>query len=393
MVTNTRAALVLLSIFIIIALGACGTGRHDADLSAVIAEGILAPAGFEVSIDDVQPELITVTRGDFVRDIELTVNFGVHFLVTHPLTFGYPGGWHWNQLAVENTVVEAGELLAVQNFYISEYMEIQRRRFAFRIEQFEAGYTAGRAERLQAIRETRNAMNAASGDEREALRLQLRRQEIQLQQFTQNAQDTRENYHEQLERMHRYAQRIYAPLGGMITFARAPRHDVNVTPGLTVFTLAEMDSLVFHIPTHVDILRHSNIVTIRAGDAHAEEPEPVISFEAVVLADHLVMGRVPTTIFALQPLDIQALFATLESYEMTVFDFLNMRPAVEVNEVLIRDALRLPERAIRLEDLAEYVLIYEEGRIMKRFISTGLRFNSYVQVFMGVEEGQLVIAP
>ena len=383
MYARSIAALASLAVIAIIVLSACDADRSGADLSAVIAEGILVPPDFEAAAGSfLEPQLVTVTRGDFTRSVNTPVT--VEFAMSHNLSFEHSGGWYRGPMVGYRAMVEAGDVLAAKYFYISELMVVERYRLILEIEQFEAGYTAQRTERLQTIRETRTAMNAAAGNEREALRLQLRRLEVQLEQFTANAQETRQNYQEQLEDMYRYTERIYAPFDGIIVWSMLIRDITQVTAGVPVLAIAEADTLVFHVTSMADIIRHGNILTIRAED---------ISFDAVVVADTLVGGRTQFIRFTLQPLDIEALFTTLENLGLTLLDLSDMEPVVEINEVLIHNALKLPADAIRQEDLVEYVLIYNEGRIMKRFVSTGFALHNYVQVLMGVEEGQMVVMP
>jgi len=364
-------------------ISSCGVTQTASDLSTTVAEGILAPTEFVSATQDLQIELAEVRRGNMERNLELRVS--LNFAVTRTLAFERYGGEYYAFHAGHvGARVQAGDILAQQSFEMTEAMEIAYYRLVFDIEQFESRYANGHRDYMQAIREARTALNNADSTQREAARLQLRRLELQLAQFEHDSEQTRQNYQQRLEYINRLTEQIYAPFDGILTFIR------STTPGSTVphdtvfFTVADEDSFIFHSDSFVDILRFGDTVTIRGE---------YLSFEAIVVTDPLVAEERRTMRFSLLPTDSYAFREMLTSQGLSPFDLVDMGFVIEVNEILVHNTLIIPADAIRQEYLSEYVLIYNEGRVMKRYISRGFQFQSYVQVLMGVEEGQLVVIP
>ena len=370
---HTIIATVLLPFVIIAFLAACGSPHTTGDISAAIADGVII--GGERAVRSLELELEEVRRHDFVRNVNIRVSAG--FAVTHDVRSPEPPDG-WFTTAVDGplgTRVQAGELLGQQFFYFTEAMEIALYRLDFQIEQFEAGFERERTYRTQAIRDTRAALAAGSG-EAEVIRLRLRRQELQLERFLYNAGQTRRNFAQQREEMASYSENLYAPHDGVLTAIIRDRG---------VFTIADEDSLVFTVHISPEIIRYGTIHTI---------VNDYFTFEAAVISDALATQvRSPMMDHILRPADPDAFADMLQELGLSPFDLLGMNMAVEVSEILIPDALVLPARALRREDRDEYVLIYSEGRLLKRYVTRGFQHGGYVQILMGLEEGQVVALP
>jgi len=118
-----------------------------------------------------------------------------------------------------------------------------------------------------------------------------------------------------------------------------------------------------------------------------------MAFEAAVVSPHITGVRSGILSHVMRPADPDAFEEMLREFSLSPFDLLDMSFVVEIRETLVCNALILPARAIRQEDRAYYVLIYSEGRLMKRYITRGFQFQGYAEILMGVEEGQMVVLP
>ena len=370
-----KFAIVLLIIGVL-ALSSCGLGHSSGDISAAINEGIITPpkgTGNVAALNE-RFSMVTVRRGSLERSVRLGVT--ANFANTRPLSFEVEGGVYMDSL-IENvgTRVLKGDVLAVQEFPESfhEPLEIARTRMKFQIEQFEERFINEYNDRARELTRARANFN----------RLQIRRLELTQERFLYESERTRLEFQRQLDDMYLPGEHIYAPFDGLITFVSTIRPEF-VNPNIVLFVIADEDSLVFTAQTSAENLRHGNVVTIRGE--HLE-------FDAKVVSDSLAApGRRSDEMdFTLLPLDPEALAKAMADFAFHELAAMNLYTVIE--EVVVHDALLLPVRAIRQEDRANYVVIYNDGQLLKRYVARGLQVSPYVQILMGVEEGQRVVLP
>ena len=377
-----------LAIVFILALSACGLGPSADDIEAAIREGVIA--SFDEDGNTITSDsgfsYVTVHRGTMERNVNLQVN--AMFADVRRLYFDVGGGLFMGPLIeYAGTRVQEGDALARQEFpyYLHEPVEIARTRLEFQIEQFEARVENERRDRAREINIARAELNAADGEERAIMRLRIRRLELLQERLQHESERIRQEYHERLEDMYLQGEHIYAPFDGVITMITGTRVESIVDTNTVFFLLADEDSLVFVVETTTEVLRHGNVLTVSSD---------YFEFDAKVVTDALASGhRSDTMFFAMLPADPEAMARAMDEQGLTPFDLTSMMFTATVSEVLVHDALLLPVRAVRQEDRAEYVIIYNEGRFMKRYVSRGLLALPYVQILMGVEEGQRVVLP
>ncbi len=56
-----------------------------------------------------------------------------------------------------------------------------------------------------------------------------------------------------------------------------------------------------------------------------------------------------------------------------------------------REALLVPDGAVIWKKAKQYVKVLEDGDVFEREISTGIKFDSLIEVKEGLKEGELVI--
>ena len=369
-------ALILLAVLL---FSACGAEAARADIFDAIGQGILVPPGENHGEETTQFILVPVIRGDMVREVDLQV--APHFAVTRSLSFERYGGVYMGSLVSGvGARVEAGDVLAVQEFTPTEPQEINLHQINFQLEQFEARFNRERTARNQELRDAR-----ANAGPQGVERLIVNRLQLQFDRFIQSGEETRANYNRRIYDLGLHDDEIIAPFGGIITHISDFNHGHTVTHDNFFFVLADESSFEFVIQALPEVVRLGNILTIQGYD---------FEFDAVVTSDALAIVDTPQLLrFSLQPTDPAAFYEMLADMGMSPFDLIGTLLRTEISETLIHNTLLLPTTAIRQEDRAEYVIIYDNGSLRKRYISRGLEFRSYVQILMGVEEGQMVVMP
>ena len=380
-----------LKLFILLFLfTACVNGYRHGTIEVAVAEGIIIQPGLGdvTAVHDF--EIVPVRRGNMVRNVNLPVTG--HFVVHHRLSFSSSGGEFTNIIqSPVFTKVSEGDILGTQFFSerLSESYELERDRLEFEIEVFETRIQNERRLHQTNIAAARNTLQNAAPEYREIARLNLEKLQLQLNRFNNSANEERENLNARMERISTITTNLYAPFDGILTFvSTAPR---NIRAGHVYFAIACESYFEFRVDSLMEVIRFGNIFPMAWDCPKSGER---MSIYAIVVSDALVIPRGDILRqYSLQPLDPVSFNEKLLSLNMTVFDLLEANLRLEVSEVLIYDALILHERAIRTELEAEYVVIYDSGRFLKRYITTGFRFITDVQILMGVEYGQKVVMP
>jgi len=242
----------VIPVFFIVFIAACSAAYGVGDLSAAIADGVIIPPGVGRETGSLNFNLTKVYRGSIRRDTDLTVS--ADFMITQELTFRQSGGLYSGALAGPvGTRVQAGDILGEQSFETTQPVEIARYRLELQIEQFEAQHLSERTNRMQEMQETRAALALAGVNDGAILRLQIARQELQLERFLHESEQTRRNYHKQLEDISLSSERIYAPFDGVLTAVRADATDTIVADGTVFFVLANERYMEFRVNASADV--------------------------------------------------------------------------------------------------------------------------------------------
>ena len=385
--------LFLATIFVLL-LSACSGYAIEEDVAAAISAGIIVPTGLR-EIEQ-QHILVEVRRENMTRELNfaLTAEFPIRQNITivsdgigpvitldtiqySPRTHIFTGDW-LASLYVESSVLD----------------EVARDRIVLQLEEFENQNAADIAARIIQIENAREALASANETEWEILTLQLQRMELQLERFLQDSNRTRQGLQERLENamVPILPEHTYAPFDGIIVTNNVMSIHADPRRWTWNFAIADDSLIYFRLSAPPDVVRHGNVFTVRA--VH-DSLDGYLFTEMKVVTDHFVnSGFEPSINFMLRPLDEVAFVELLAEHYLTPFDVVNsMIFRITTYDVLAYNALVLPVRAIRTEDRREYVLIYEDGNVLRRFISRGLQHSNYVQILMGLEEGQKVVLP
>jgi len=375
----------LLILLTLVFLASCGSHNQSSDVAALIAEGVIMPPGSISEADAVretQHDLYEARRGNIKRDVNIIIT--ARFTVTQGLSFTEAGGVFYHPLITEaGARVQAGDIIAMQVLPDSEIEahELERNRLAFDIEQFESRTAAEQTRMRREISQARTAHANTGG---EVTRLELARLELLYQRFLQEIQQTRQDFNEQLESWYLPHSRISTPFDGVVTSITQPSYGSSVVAGISYFLLADEASLEFTAIGQDEVIRYGNTFMVE---------HEMFSFEGRVVSDPLVLGDLGQLEFTVMPTDYDAFIEMVTALDLTLYDLTRMSFSANIAEILAYDVLIVPNTAIRREDRVFYVLIYQDGRYLKRYVTRGLVHLREAEILSGVLEGQMVVLP
>jgi len=359
--------------------------NQSSDITALIAEGVIMPPG-SISeagmVREAEHTLWEVQRGNIQRYTTIAIN--ARFTITQDLYFPQAGGVFYHPFITETgTRVQAGDIIAMQVLPENEReaLELERIRMAFQIEQFESRAAEEQTQRRREISQARTDHANYGG---EVTRLELARLQLMYDRFLYETQQRRQDYNERLENMYLPHAYIYAPFDGVVTNITHPSYGSNVVAGLRYFLLSDEASFEFTVSALTDIVRYGNVFTVE---------HDMFSFEGRVVTDPLVYGQDGHQRFSIMPVDHEAFMETITALNLTLYDITRMSFSANLVETLAHDVLIVYTHAIRREDRNFYVLIYQDGRYLKRYVIRGLEHLRDVEILSGVEEGQMVVIP
>lgn len=175
---------------------------------------------------------------------------------------------------------------------------------------------------------------------------------------------------------------ITAPIDGTITFETIKEGDI-VSPGTLIATISNKNEFEFKIP--VDELDISKInydkkvkVTIDALPYTSDEP---------------IIGKISK-----MPLEGTSTGGVTDYYVTITFPGkddvrISMNADAEIVIDEKEDVLYIPIESIDKEDGQEYVYIVNDGKAIKRQVTTGLKGLAYVEIISGIDEGEEVVVP
>jgi len=427
-------------IFFLIIFVAC-TSQTQAEeidiLAALEAEGILATFDPE-NIQVVEFSLTQAALGDLVQTWEIPVE--INFPRTHLIgfdveTIGSSDAWitslawqHGRFSGVQwevGDMISEGDFIAELYYFPTETLLIDRREIALERQQFETNFSQERITRLQEIEDMRHDLQIVPDDEWELLALRLERAELSYRQFEINADERREYFDERLEYINEPTQneRLYALSSGRVMFVTD-----HTQPGLLrnvpnlvfgsfvigrrIISIVDGDYIHFTatppmrfgetVPSRY-ALRYGDIVPVSAiGVQSVQNMLGVqLSFDAIVATDPLTTTPIGSELrlvpacedeFAVFMAEIEEIYN--QGFGTSVINFLqdlNLRAQPVVPLAL--NAVIVDSRAVTEENNRHFVMLYEDGRVGKRYVTVGAHLDIRMQIISGLEPGQWVVMP
>lgn len=364
---------------------ACNTVFAPTDLVAeAIEQGIIVPIA-EQGTREIQWD--TVRIGNIEQ--QLYYHVLAFFPERRTLRFERYGGTFSGMHVSAGDRVSAGDLLAEQSFAL-EAIEIERDRIALRYEQFQTRFAAELQSRNYKSEETRAALDNYGIQSHESLLLRLAQQELELQRFIFENNNYRDYLRRRLSDIDNYldGEQIYAPFNGTITYAG------ELAPGEYIQSLGRAiieivcDSVVhFTVTGPPTVIRYGDTFTIREQGGNLE-------FYVRVISDPLAgRARANEMSFRLAAVCQETFYKTLAEAGLTVLDLAGIPFRLSIGIPLAMDAILVPHSAIHPEDGRNFVFVYDNGNLLKRYVTLGIRFGNDVQILIGLEPGQKVMHP
>ncbi|MCL2285198.1 MAG: efflux RND transporter periplasmic adaptor subunit [Firmicutes bacterium] len=402
--------LFLLGFILALALSGCTGLIQEADtpLYVLAAEGEL----MVVDPADLQPvefELATVGVRDMIqtREIPVTITFPNSYHL-HFEAEGHGGHidwitWYYGRLEGaalrDGQWIDEGDFIAELLYVIPESLEINRDAIFMERQEFETDFILERNRRQVEVEIKRLELDFSPESDWELMALRLREEELAYQRFLRDSAQRREDLADRLERLEEpiKGERLYAPISGVLSWLN-PAFNNTVTDlfrarivptygqGRRVATVVDTDAIVFTASAPPYVMRFGEIMSVRPfqGDMY---------FTMQVVSDPLTrpVTRDGFFDFRLAPLCMDEFFDTLRQHEVTTLELSGIHLRAQPVLPLALDAVVVHNRAITAEGPRNYVLLYEDGAISKRYVLIGATLDNYVQIMAGLEPGQRVV--
>ena len=382
--------------------------ENNIPLSVLADEGELVI--FDIEEDDAfQLELTEVFVMDFVqqREIPVTVTFPntvpVLFEASVNVSFGITNhmweyGRYYGPIFFEGQGIQEGDFIGELYFVVPTSLALERDALFLEIEEFERGFAREQNRRLAEIFDLERAAENASSDTMEIYYLRLRQRQLEYTVFLDSQNDRRRGFQDRLERLEAPIQgeRLYAPLSGMVYFVNwgIPAQHTNLfrervfwqAGARNVITILDTSEVRFTVTSPAYVMRFGDRLTMHLMGGE-------VYFNMHIVNDPLTQQvmRTGSFEFELAPVCVDEFNATLEYHGMAVHDlrhgFYRAQPVLN----FAYGATVVHNNAIAQEGPRDYVLLYENGSLSKRYVILGHSLGVYVQILSGVEPGQRVV--
>jgi len=420
-----RKGYLCLLFFGLIFFAACGAIEPLPSLEDAEAAGIIMSRAY---FDNAQPddhEIVLVEQQDIKVDVSYTAS--VVFPIQQDLHFQALAG-ELSLYAEVGQRVQQGDLLARLTFDKDTRLELDIFTARQRLDQFNADFTTERSRRTAAIAAARESIAALYNDDndydyddendngnnneytRQQIYLEIRLMETDLERYIFNSSITRTELQHELDILEGLlgGEEIRAPFDGLIIYCARPTAAIHWNP--TIITIVDDDVLYFQITMNVgqppmglySNIRHDDIITIATRTIHEVNgvERPLLEFDARVVTDSwAARGNRTQHTFWLVPADFQSFYDDVLLIETDGLPGLHLLQDValqaQVEVTLALNSPVLPVAAVRFEDRIRdpqnYVFVYSNGILGRRFVETGAQAGGYVQIISGLDVGIQVV--
>jgi len=374
-------------------------------MAAAVYQGILRPADATAmdSTEGQSFEIITAFLGDIVSDFGVPV--GIHYTTHRHLYFDNNSGIF--TLNVENgQLVRADDVLAHLSME-NEIMEVDRVEAEWRLNRFNR--SVANDQRWLDLENARNDLAIANDSNWRQQALRVAQLELRYERFRFDTENTRQDLQQALDDIDKILAGEYlrAPFDGMVLSVTRTPNNTTMEGRPRILTLVDENEFLFVInvdehqfrtaaAAHARLIGYGDVLTVRSLALVEGGERPLLEFEARVVSDPWGAGQRDRLTYWLVPADREALIEKLYEIDpyapMFALSALNFSSRLHVT--LVDNGVLLPIAAVYPEDRRNFVYVYEDGRLSKRYVSTGIRFGGYVHIVSGLEPGvQVVVLP
>lgn len=377
MLNSARGCLLLALLF---CLAGCASGAavtEETALADAISGGVIADIN-SLTVKDTDYDLGEVVIGRISRKHDVTIRlFSPNRREEY---FKNDGGRLKGVYVTTGDRVQKGDVLAEIIFDV-ESLTAQREQLLIKMRRFEQDKANEDAQHQKNLM----TQDAELSDELAALKQAQR--ELAYKQFLFDAENTRAEYNKHLADIDEKlaGEQITAAFDGIIRYVHSAKNGSTIRNWTHIITIEDDSALLFSTQGPVDVLRYGDVFEVESRNHD-------LKFEVKVVYDPICTDtRDAQYTYVLAPVDEAALCAALaekeiDDYTLNTMSLTGYPFAFNLDQVLIA-----PKRAVKQEDTKQFVYIYEDGIVKKRYVKTYLNYQDEIQILDGLSAGQMVV--
>ena len=389
-------------------------------VEGAIAEGLI------LFLYDEMEQAATAIVPVVVRDLyhRLRMNVFMEFDKVERLTFTRTHGYV-SLFVQAGDFVREGDLLANLSFEDEEFI-INRRFAEIRLEQFDRSFAQTVQDREDAIELARQNLLLASDREYAAQTIAIQLMEADLQIFRREMSLQRVVVYDYLYEINSTiaGDNIYAPFDGMITrtvhdgsFIRGFDQILTIVDHMSFYFTLTPETRGVNAPPDIipdnTLINFGNIITIRNATGHVvfvigaggevlstrwedsdddDYDTPLFEFDIKIVNDPRSRDRFTFADFRAMPVDIPGVLQLAYDSGLSLIAFGDIMFVSDIYIHYGTNSVVIPRGAMRQgAGEAHYVFKYSNGVSLRRYITTGVILQDYVQVLSGLDAGSSVV--
>ena len=395
MSSHKKAALILISLMLALISACTGSGTRLSSeqlLQKAEDEGIIS-WGYGSGESEAEPlNLAPVEIGDIVSVTDMWIR--VYMPIQKLMYFERDDGRLKGVYVSNFDLVNKGDVLA-EIVYDTHKLEADHSILLLTIEQFEEHAESETARFTQLISDLRNSYNRSTdATERQVLRLRIEKQELDYEWFLSQTERTRADYAQQLANIEEglSGEKIIAPYDGIVTrVCKLEKGDIVRSSDL-ILNIIDDSAFRFYVLESPSVFRYGDLIESTREVTGSDMTVTKDDFIMRVVSDPMVLESYEDKYTCIvEPADMAAFRQWLADSRITRREIAAMTiSAYPIREEALGVPI-IPTNSIRVENDTRYVFIYENGLLIKRYITIGLAANGQTQVVCGLEAGQMVV--
>ena len=344
-------------------------------LRSKVILSVLAALSFTVTQQSVTAnyDLTAAQRGDYIR--ETTGKATLIYPLTVELVWETENARFQEIPVKRGDQVREGDVLAI--FSIEE-SDVEFQELQLKLQRTKEQFEKGRQERMTDIAEAEASLKEEYIAHRiEIVKLEIEKKQIALEKYVYQTEKEIAGLEEQLAEMRETLEnnQLTAPFDGIIESVTSYRAGDKVTAGETLITMYSTENYLIKAEESQNKLRYNMEVIIETG-----HKSNLRTFTGTVVVSPGILSAEIT--------DCDTIIRLDEEVSPDVFSQ-NIQYSGNIEE--LHNILLADKKAIRTEDNTDYVYVWENGTMLKRFVKKGLYNTEFVWILDGLSEGQMLI--
>lgn len=213
--------------------------------------------------------------------------------------------------------------------------------------------------------------------ERKRLKLEIQRAELQRDKYIHETEYQLTLMREDIADMEDdySVTQVTAPMSGTVRILAYKQFGERLSSGEVLMTITSEDGMLFAVENKSGYFRYGMEVTLEVGASGQRVTVP-----GKVVATDLVIPEARRQHHAVIRVDVSA----LAGVKLT-------RPSVMTQAYYLDNVLVLPKKAVTLSDGKYSVILWEDGKLKKRYVNFAMSSQSMSLILDGVDEGDAVV--